>query len=357
VSVSLPTTEDMSVLGVAHLARMWARATRERRGLRPAPPTSDDVERDRIVLHGLGLGVEPTMTELWGSGPTLTEFQQWIVEQCGGKLDPARVRRVNAVLLDQRYDEGTAAWLESVEAMPPVLDANRLACWQETGLVVVPAAINTATCAAARQAVWDYLGSTPADPTSWYPKRLNRTMVQLFQHPALEAARRSPRVHKAFAQLWGTPDLLMTTDRCGFNPPENDQWLFPGPGLHFDVALEPPVPFGIQGLLYLTDTAANQGAFTCVPGFHRSIDQWLANASEQERDGNAPGLVPDARPVPGQAGDLVLWDSRLPHGSSPNRASFPRIVLYLTMAPPFHSNWVAEPVGPRHKEPKEDQSL
>jgi ectoine hydroxylase-related dioxygenase (phytanoyl-CoA dioxygenase family) len=226
--------------------------------------------------------------------------------------------------------------------MAPVLDVDRLVCWQQAGLVVVPRAIGAETCAAARQAVWDYLGNSPTDPGSWYPSKLNRTMVQLFQHPALEAVRCSPRIHKAFTQLWGTPDLLVTTDRCGFNPPETARWQFPGPGLHWDVTLEPPVPFGIQGLVYLTDTAADQGAFTCVPTFHRRIDEWLArHPSEAERDGNAPDLVPDARPVPGQAGDLVLWDQRLPHGSSPNRASFPRIVLYLTMAPPFPTRYLA----------------
>jgi ectoine hydroxylase-related dioxygenase (phytanoyl-CoA dioxygenase family) len=126
----------------------------------------------------------------------------------------------------------------------------------------------------------------------------------------------------------------MTTDRCGLNPPETDAWHFPGPGLHWDVDLAPGAPFGTQGLLYLTDTAADQGAFTCVPGFHRRMDQWPAGPRERVLDGNAPGLVPDAQPVPGRAGDLVIWDHRLPHGGSPNRASFPRIVLYLTMSPP-----------------------
>ena len=28
-------------------------------------------------------------------------------------------------------------------------------------------------------------------------------------------------------------------------------------------------------MLYLTDTTADMGAFTCVPGFHHKIEAWL----------------------------------------------------------------------------------
>jgi ectoine hydroxylase-related dioxygenase (phytanoyl-CoA dioxygenase family) len=82
--------------------------------------------------------------------------------------------------------------------------------------------------------------------------------------------------------------------------------------------------------VYLTDTAAEQGAFTCVPGFHRRIGAWLAalptGADPRTQDLHALG----ARPIPGRAGDLIIW---LPHGSRPNRAQRPRIVQYVSMYP------------------------
>ena len=34
-----------------------------------------------------------------------------------------------------------------------------------------------------------------------------------------------------------------------------------------------------------------------------------------------------------QAGDLIVWDSRLPHGNSKNVSSEPRIAFYVMMAP------------------------
>jgi len=53
-------------------------------------------------------------------------------------------------------------------------------------------------------------------------------------------------------------------------------WRFPGPDLYWDVSIATPIPFGVEGIAYLTDRAAEQGAFTCVPGFHRRIEAWLA---------------------------------------------------------------------------------
>jgi hypothetical protein len=54
-------------------------------------------------------------------------------------------------------------------------------------------------------------------------------------------------------------------------------WPFPGPHLHWDTTVAQPHHFGIQGILYLADTAENQGAFTCMPGFHRKLESWLTS--------------------------------------------------------------------------------
>jgi ectoine hydroxylase-related dioxygenase (phytanoyl-CoA dioxygenase family) len=37
--------------------------------------------------------------------------------------------------------------------------------------------------------------------------------------------------------------------------------------------------------------------------------------------------------VSAQTGDLIVWDSRLPHGNSKNGSSEPRIGFYVMMAP------------------------
>jgi ectoine hydroxylase-related dioxygenase (phytanoyl-CoA dioxygenase family) len=154
-------------------------------------------------------------------------------------------------------------------------------------------------------------------------------MVQHFQHPAQTAIRRSPRIHKAFAQLWGTADLWMTTDRMSFNPPERPGYQFPGPHLHWDASLTRPIPFGTQGILYLTDTAADQGALRLVPGFHRRLGTWLDGLGE--RHPREVDLSGEAVTIPANGGDLIIWRQDLPHGASPNQSARPRLAQYLTM--------------------------
>jgi len=264
--------------------------------------------------------------------PTLEAFIDWAVATAG-QPDPDRLLRLQAALDGGEPPAPARRELEAIHAMPPVLSEEDLGHWDECGWVTLHDAVAPDALSAAEMAIWNFVGARPDDPDSWYVPNERGIMLQLFQHPAFEANRRSQRIHKAFAQLWGTADLWPTTDRGGFNVPQRPSWMFRGPHLHWDTSLALPIPFETQGLLYLTDTAANQGAFTCVPGFHRCIEDWLAalpaGADPREQDLQALGAVP----IAGRAGDLIIWDSRLPHGSSPNNAQRPRIVQYINMRP------------------------
>jgi ectoine hydroxylase-related dioxygenase (phytanoyl-CoA dioxygenase family) len=149
----------------------------------------------------------------------------------------------------------------------------------------------------------------------------------------LEKNRTSPKIRAAYEQLWGRTDLWMNTDRVSFNPPETEFWSFPGPRLHWDVSLELPIPFGLQGLLYLSDTEATQGAFTLVPGFHKKITEWINSLppGADPRTQDLSKLGP--QPVAANAGDFIIWHQALPHGSSANTATRPRIVQYINYLP------------------------
>ena len=107
--------------------------------------------------------------------------------------------------------------------------------------------------------------------------------------------------------------------------------------------------------LYLTDTTVDGGAFICVPGVHRKIGQWMqtlpqdmnplrpnkqsqlfldfeqwlealpADAEDIKRELMSLGT----KPIPAQAGDLIIWHSGLPHGADRNRAEHPRVAQYM----------------------------
>ena len=196
-----------------------------------------------------------------------------------------------------------------------------LAHWHAHGYVVLHDAVPAASRDAAAQAVWDHVGARADERESWYAPNDHGIMVQYFQHPAFAANRRSPRIHKAFAQLWGTADLWVTTDRVGFNVPERPGFMFRGPDLHWDISIKTPIPFFTGGILYLTDTPPEQGAFTLVPGFQRWGEAWLKSlppgADPRRQDLHALGAIP----IGGRAGDLVIWHLALPHGASPNRGA------------------------------------
>ena len=323
----LPAPGDTRSLGVHQLKRAWARANQDGRQV---ASDQQDFQLDHLVFDALGVGLEQTMQFL-GGRPSFEEFERWIIATTGG-VTPAQVARINAAVSGRPCPAETARWLAEIDASEPALSADDLAFWDEHGYVVLHDAVAPETCAAAADAVLDHIGAHLDDPESWYGKRAG-IMVQYFQHPAFDANRKSRRLHKAFAQLWGTADLWVSTDRVGFNPPERPRHRFPGPDLHWDVSLHQPMPLGMHGILYLTDTEAEQGALTLVPGFHRRVGDWLASlpagADPRGQDLHALG----SRPIAGRAGDLVIWHDALPHGSRPNRARMPRIVQYVTMYP------------------------
>lgn len=328
---ALAEATETGTLGLYQLKRLWSRIMAERRGLF-RPITMHERHLDKLVIHASGVGLEQTLGYLSRETPSFDAFERWIVATTGG-ITPERVARINAAVAGGPTPPETSRMLAAIAQSPPVLGDGDLAHWREHGYVVLHDAVPTAICAAAARALWDHVGADPDDPDTWYGGRDHGIMVQYFQHPAFDAVRRSPRIHRAFAQLYGTADLWATTDRVGFNPPERDGYKFPGPHLHWDVSVKTPIPLGTGGILYFTDTPPEQGAFTLVPGFQRWGEAWLKalppGADPRGQDLYALG----PRPVGGKAGDLVIWHQALPHGASPNRGSRPRLVQYINMFP------------------------
>lgn len=332
---SLPDSLEKNDQGIYHLKRLWHKIQLRKQAGASAKaqqqltdiPASEWL-LDRILLDQLGVGLEPAMQQMY-CAQTLVDVEYWLASANAGEITGTQIQRTNRAIVN--YIENKKHELDSQVVLP--LSDQQLAHWDEQGYLIIPGVLSASESAAARAAIWDFLKMREDDPASWYQSsmQMQKIMVQLFVHPALEVARTSDYIRRIFRQLWQHDDLVMTTDRVGFNPPETDQWQFPGPGMHWDVELTAPVPFGTQALIYLTDVAENQGAFCCVPGFHRKIDNWLAVQPQgvdlQQQDWSQWVV----KPIAAKAGDLIIWHQALPHGSSPNRADFPRMVQYLNM--------------------------
>ena len=228
-----------------------------------------------------------------------------------------------------------------------VLSAEDLASFKRDGYLVVPAVAPPAMVEAVSAAIWLFQEMDPADPESWYrqPERENGLpelngagIVEMYHHPALWALRQVPRIHGAFADLWGTEKLWVSIDRCNFNAPNKPGFEFEG-FIHWDIDTSlNPLPFGVQGFLSLTDCAEGQGGFQCVAGLPARLEEWIKT---QPVDSNPfrPDLAElNVVEVPMRAGDLLIWNSLLPHGTSANTSVAPRLVQYLSMAPAQEEN-------------------
>ncbi|MFL9841754.1 phytanoyl-CoA dioxygenase family protein [Sphingomonas sp. ST-64] len=288
-------------------------------------------QSERMLIDTLGLGLEQLIQYLGSERPELIAFEHWVIATAG-RPDPLTVARYHATLDGAPLPTEVQARLAAIDAMPNVLDTDDLAQWEREGWVTLRHAISRDEAAEVAALLWRLLDADPARPESWYGQKLNGIMVQHFQNSALEIARRAPRVHKAFAQLWGTSDLWCIVDRLSFNPPETAERPFQGPKMHWDVSLAPPIPFATQGILYLTDTATDQGAFALLPGFHHRLDAWLEEIGDT--DPRMVHLDPQAVPIAAGAGDLIIWRNDLPHGASPNRSTRPRLAQYVNFYAP-----------------------
>lgn len=229
-----------------------------------------------------------------------------------------------------------------------VLTAADFRDMDEKGYVVVPDAVDPADLAAVVDGIWDHMRMDRADPTSWYVDPhgdglMKYGFMRKMHSPAMWRVRQSPKIHAAFAELWGTDNLWVTLDRCIFKPPlrvDLPDWGKtddPRGLLHWDfsVATTPKRFKLFQAVVYLEDTATNQGTFQCVPGFQNRYEAWHTSRDGNFDFGLLNGVPQEFTPttIPGKAGDLLIWDCFNPHGHCYNTASKPRLAQFLTMYP------------------------
>ena len=206
----------------------------------------------------------------------------------------------------------------------------------DEGVIRVDNVVPESLCCAVRETICDYLGMTADDPQTW-PEQQSKGhgLVPIYHAQALWNVRQHPAVHETFAALHGTEQLWVTYDRVSFKIRDPDQHeASPADPIHWDGdPTQHRKQRSIQGLLYLTDTEANQGAFCCVPNIYQHLDAYLEENPEHG-PGRRPVVDPiDIRVIEGAAGSLVLWDRTMPHSSTINLNRQPRWVQYLSMDP------------------------
>ncbi|CDG81012.1 phytanoyl-CoA dioxygenase family protein [Janthinobacterium agaricidamnosum] len=240
--------------------------------------------------------------------------------------------------LNQRTDGGPLRVLSDAD----------WAFWRDNGYLVVKQAVEAEKIARLEQLVWEFEEMDPADQRTWYPAekaRLKRTelsfnagMIELYNHQYLWDARQTPRVHDAFADVWGTRELWVSIDRMNFNLPPEPGFEFKS-FMHWDYDPDTD-PQNVQGVLSVSDqTDPEVGGFVCIPELFRNYRAWRL-AQPDKWDWYRPDVADlEHVPVALEKGDLLIFNSKLCHGIRQNTSRDKvRMAQYISMMPAQQDN-------------------
>lgn len=196
------------------------------------------------------------------------------------------------------------------------------------GVLVVQGVVPDAVCDAVIAATDGFLAANPPRED----RQVGHGIVPLHHAQALWDLRTLESIYSVFAAIHGTRKLLVSVDRVSRKLPDECGTQRRSP-IHWDCDPFATQGLATQGVVYLTDTAEEQGAFCCVPSIYRHMAAYRAHhAADKER--RRPKFVEtDVERVPARRGSLVVFHRLMPHSSEVNRATAPRYTQYVTMSP------------------------
>ncbi|MFV8457802.1 phytanoyl-CoA dioxygenase family protein [Vibrio owensii] len=219
--------------------------------------------------------------------------------------------------------------------------------WQHNGYLVLRQIISPEAVKRSQDFLWEFQEMDPNDASSWYQAQRrdhamvelnNSGMVECYNNQVLWDNRQNPEVYNAFVDIWDQENLWVTIDRANLNPPNKSGREFSG-FVHWDAdsSLE-PLPVNVQGVLALSDTDEETGGFQCVPELYRQLEEWR-KTQPADRDPYVPDLTGfEVEFISMKAGDLLIFNSLLPHGIRPNQSDKVRMAQYISMVPAEEDN-------------------
>jgi len=216
-----------------------------------------------------------------------------------------------------------------------MLSETQIQQFKTTGVLVVPDVVPESLTSKVIEAILSYTGVELDNANTWYqPRFAGHGIVPLHHAQALWDIRQHPAVYQVFASLYQQHALWVSMDRASYKPPVSpitQAWR--REPLHWDCDPWQFTDQSFQGLVYLTDTDVNQGAFCCVPSIFQNLSDYLKIHADNA-DRRYPKVGPsDLVSFSGNAGSLVIFNRLMPHTSLQNASSHHRFVQYVTMQP------------------------
>ena len=210
----------------------------------------------------------------------------------------------------------------------------RLEDLRRDGFAVFANAVPKRQCEAVLEAIASVCRVDVDDPTTWKNISTEIDQVPLWNHQALWDIRQLPLLYDIWSRIWGRSDLWTDLNSCRVTPPIGRGGAQPLP-IHLDVDPRDTSVRWFPGIVALTDARAEEGGFCCAPSMIDDSstwpDQWPTSKYGVEYRPDTTGH--ETIEVPLQQGDLLIFDSRLPHGTVPNTGSEPRAVFYVQQHP------------------------
>ena len=229
-----------------------------------------------------------------------------------------------------------------------VLSVNDWTFWIENGYIVIKNAVAKEQAKKTANFLWTFEEKNSQDPSTWYSppraemkmKELAGTgMVEVYNHQYLWENRQERKIYDSFVDIWGTEKLWVTIDRANLNFPIRKNFEYKS-FIHWDYDPDTK-PQNVQGVLALVDqTDLSMGGFQCIPWLYKNYNLWK-KSQPKNRDRFKPdvsGLEDKIVKVPLEAGDLLIFNSTLPHGIRPNYSNKVRIAQYISMMPAEEEN-------------------
>lgn len=278
---------------------------------------------ENIWMGFYGLGLFETYRFMYEQCTSTAHLQEWLITLKGEK----QVTESAAAFEEWMHQKTGDSLPEYI-----LLNEEQLQSWNQLGYIRVSGLVSEHLCDAVSNLICTRLGAVLNQPDTWYNNHpdWHGLMLQLYQHESINAIKTLPGIKQLFAELYGTTRLIANTEKVSFNPPETDLWKFRHNQLHWDIDFNKPNLYYIQGLVYLNEVPENRGPLNVVPGFQHRFEDWMHTYSDAHA---AIAMVRSnftGTPVPGNKGDVILWQQTLPHAASANYSNLPRFVQYIS---------------------------
>jgi hypothetical protein len=209
--------------------------------------------------------------------------------------------------------------------------------FRSEGYMVIRNVVPASIAANAVREIAAFVGADLCDSATWYGGAPELDGIVPMHHAqSLWDIRQSPNLYQVFTEFFGNPRLMVDINRCIFRPPVHPRFPDLSHGtIHWDTDPRVSGPGSLQAVVLLTDVERNGGGFQCIPEVYQNLDAWLERyARRDDFDFFNPGLNHwKTTQIKGKAGDVILWSTKLPHGSATNLSNRPRVAAFVSMQP------------------------